>query len=140
MSTSAPPVTGPVPAAVGGKWTIVKVGTVNVTEVGLRVTVDIPNWEMVDPSGANNLTTTTGSQIAFTRDPYFGTTTKHLDHILIGGYSINEMIRMSKSANMVVPVTINTPAPIPNPQLPVVPDPPTLGRLHKPRPKFGWVG
>lgn len=133
-----------------GQWQIIKIGTIHITEVGLNVTIEIPDWEMLNPSSGQRLVTMATSTISFTRDPYFGTTVKHLDHLLIGGYSINELIKISQgkqaitnSVQKLMNQTIgnvggNIPDPDPVNSSPDPIDPPTPGKPRRPRPKFGW--
>lgn len=129
------------------KWKILVIGTIKVIENGLDVDIELPGWEF-DGGPAGKLITNGASKIQFKRDPYLGTTAQHLDHILIVGYSITELIKISQAnasinasiqnaMNSVVFTGSNTPqqgAIAPDPE-PVVP-----GKPRKPRPKFGYTG
>lgn len=128
-------------------WIIITIGSIKVTEIGLQVEIELPGWEFEGPQGQKMVTSGT-SRISFTRDPYFGSTTKHLDHLLVCGYTINQLDQISQ-LNAGVQASLNqtqqgitasapsgTLAPHKPPQDPVVETDP--GKPRRPRPKFGW--
>lgn len=147
---SGPITTAPVPKTnlkpYPGQWTIRTIGLISITETGLQVEIELPGWEFDGPQGQKMITAGT-SRISFTRDPYFGSTTKHLDHLLVCGYTINQLDQISQlnagiqaSFNQSQQgITTSVPSvPQSPPQGPVVETDP--GKPRRPRPKFGWRG